>query len=339
MNQENNYPIEKLQELISQARNILIGTHVNADGDAIGSTLAMAMLLRKVGKNVNVVTPNDYPSFLSWMAGSEMMIIYRTEPEKVKELSEAADLMMFIDFNDPKRLEKAEDVMLASKAPRVLIDHHPDPMNFADIVFSKPGYGSSAELVFRLMCDMGYRHLIDKDIAECLYTGIVTDTGSFSYSCSYPEIWHTVADLMTWKIDRDRIHAEIYDNFSVNRMRLMGYCLNEKLQILPEYNTGLISLSREEMRQFNHQPGDTEGFVNLPFNIKGVKFTALFLEKQNHVKISFRSRGSFPANAFSSEHFRGGGHLNAAGGEWDKPLDKAIERFVTLLAGYKAELQ
>ena len=186
---------------------------------------------------------------------------------------------------------------------------------------------------------LGYRHLIDKDIAECLYAGIMTDTGSFSYSCSYPEIWHTVAELLTWNIDRDRIHALVYDNYSEDRMRLMGYCLNEKMQIIPEYNTGIISLSREEMQRFNHQPGDTEGFVNLPFNIKGVRFTALFLEKQNHVKISFRSRGSFPVNAFSNDHFRGGGHVNAAGGEWDKPLDKAVERFISLLPLYKEDLQ
>ncbi len=339
MKQETNYQPGKLKTLIDQSTNILIGTHLNADGDAVGSTLAMAMVLKKLGKEVHVVTPNDYPAFLSWMAGSEMMMVYRNSPEKVKEVSSTADLLMFIDFNDPGRLEKAEKVFLSSGAPIVLIDHHPNPSVIADLVFSEPQYGSSAELVYKLICDMGFRTLIDKDIAECLYAGIMTDTGSFSYSCSYPEVWHTVADLMSWNIDRDAIHARVYDNYSQDRMRLMGYCLNEKMQIFPEFNTGIISLSREEMAKFNHQPGDTEGFVNLPFNIKGIKFTAMFIEKHNHVKISFRSRGKFPVNIFSSDHFHGGGHVNASGGEWDKPLEKAVERFISLLPLYKEDLK
>ncbi len=339
MNQENKNSLEKLKTLTGSAGNILIATHLNADGDAIGSSLAMAMVLRKLGKEVMVVTPNDYPAFLRWMAGSEMVTVYRSFREKVKTFAEKSDIMIFIDFNDPGRLEKAEEIILSADVPRILIDHHPDPKDFATLVFSEPSYGSSAELVYRIICDMGFRELIDKDIAECLYTAIMTDTGSFSYSCSYPEVWHTVAELMSWKIDRDRIHALVYDNYSEDRMRLMGYCLNEKMKIFPEFNTGIISLSRKEMDSFNHQPGDTEGFVNLPFNIKGIKFTALFLEKQNHVKISFRSRGNFPVNNFSRDHFRGGGHLNAAGGEWEKPLEKAIERFISLLPSYKAELE
>ncbi len=339
MSEKNKPALEKLKTLINGARDVLIATHVNADGDAIGSTLAMAMVLGKLGKQARVVVPNDYPAFLRWMPGSERIMIYRNGPEKVRDFAEKADLVMFIDFNDPGRLEKAEQIVLSSAAPRVLIDHHPNPVDFAGLVFSEPRLGSSAELVYRILCDLGFRTLIDREIAECLYTGIMTDTGSFSYSCSYPEVWHTVADLLTWDIDRDRIHALVYDNYSEDRMRLMGYCLNEKMQIFPEYGTGIISLSRKEMEQFNHQPGDTEGFVNLPFNIRGVKFTALFLEKQSHVKISFRSRGNFAVNAFSNEHFRGGGHVNAAGGEWDKPLDKAVERFISLLPSYKEELK
>jgi phosphoesterase RecJ-like protein len=337
--QEDKYPIGKLSELIERSRNILIGTHLNADGDAIGSTLALALIFRKLGKSVKVVTPNDYPAFLQWMTGSEMMLVYRSSREQVRELVEKADLMIFVDFNDPKRLEKSQDILLSREVPRILIDHHPDPVDFTDLVFSEPTFGSCAELIYRIILDAGFRPLMDRDIAACLYAGIMTDTGSFSYSCSYPEIWHTVAELMSWDFDRDRIHALVYDNYSEKRMRLMGYCLNEKMRIFPEYSTGLISLSRREMEQFEHQPGDTEGFVNLPFNIKGVKFTALFLEKNNHVKISFRSRGTFAVNAFSRKHFRGGGHLNAAGGEWDKPLDEAVERFISLLPSYKAKLK
>jgi len=167
----------------------------------------------------------------------------------------------------------------------------------------------------------------------------MTDTGNFSYACSYPEIWNTVALLLNYGIEKDRIHSLVYDNYDENRMKLMGYCLYEKMELIPEYNTAIISLSMDEMKKFKHKPGDTEGFVNMPFSIKGVKFTALFIEKQDHVKISFRSREDFSVNAFSRNHFNGGGHLNAAGGETEKPMEKAIEKFKSLLPHYAKSLK
>jgi phosphoesterase RecJ-like protein len=172
---------------------------------------------------------------------------------------------------------------------------------------------------------------MDFNVAEALFAGIMTDTGCFSFSCSYPEVYEVVGELMKYGINKDNIYSRIYDNYSENRLRLMGYCLNEKMVVLKEYNTAYITLTREELKRFNHEPGDTEGFVNLPFSINGIRLTALFIEKHDHVKISFRSRNNFSVNDLASTHFRGGGHLNAAGAEWDLPMDGTIKRFVSLL--------
>jgi phosphoesterase RecJ-like protein len=328
----------RFKDLINKSTDILLATHVNADGDAIGTSMAMALLLKKLGKNVNLVVPNDFPSFLQWIPGQEMINVFWNHEKKVKELAKSAELLICLDFNDPKRLAEAQAAVFSTTSPVVLIDHHPNPKAFADIEFSETRFGSASELLYNIILELGYEDLIDKDIAEALFVGIMTDTGNFSFACSYPEVWNTVARLLTYGVDKNEIFSKVYDNFSADRMRLMGYCLNEKMKIFPEYKTAIITLSKEEMRKFNHKPGDTEGFVNLPFSIKGIRFTALFLEKSDHVKISFRSRGNFSVNDFSFNNFRGGGHVNAAGGEWDKPLDKAIERFEAILPEYKNDL-
>jgi bifunctional oligoribonuclease and PAP phosphatase NrnA len=334
----NKEKLNRFKDLISKSDNILLATHVNADGDAIGTSLAMALLLRKLGKNVNLVVPNDFPPFLQWIPGQEMITVFWSHEKKVKNLAKSAELLICLDFNDPRRLAGAQEAVFSSATPVVLIDHHPNPQAFADIEFSETYYGSASELLYNIILALGYEELIDKEIAEALFVGIMTDTGNFSFACSYPEVWNTVAHLLDYGLDKNEIFSKVYDNFSADRMRLMGYCLNEKMKIFPKYNTAIISLSKEEMKRFNHKSGDTEGFVNLPFSIKGIKFTALFIEKSDYIKISFRSRGNFSVNEFSMKNFRGGGHVNAAGGEWDKPLDKVIERFESLLPDYRSEL-
>lgn len=327
-----------LREKLINCENILICTHVNSDGDAIGSTLAMAAILKKLGKNPNIFTPNDFPEFLHWMEGAEDILVYFRKKDTVEKLAREADLILCIDFNDSSRLEKAEGVMLNSSAYKVLIDHHPGPDDFADLIISDPQLGSSAELLYYLFLDMDYGHLIDKEIAEDLYTGIMTDTGNFSFASSYPGVWEVVADLMKSGIDKNYIHSKVYDNYSESRMRMMGYCLYEKMEVLPEYKTALIAISKEEMKRFDHQPGDTEGFVNLPFSVKGVKLTALFLEKNEHIRISLRSRGDFSVNELSRKHLNGGGHNNAAGGELKMTIEEAVNRFKQILKEYKEEL-
>jgi len=335
----NKNDIARLKELLDKSENILITTHHNADGDAIGSTLGLALVLRKAGKKVNIVTPNEYPHFLKWMPGTDMISQFKGSEAEVKKMTEEAHLIFCVDYNDKSRLKYAASTIFSGNAPVVLIDHHPDPMKFADVIISETDIGSASELIYHVLAHLEILNLVDKDVATALYAGIMTDTGCFSFSCSYPGVFNVVSELMSYGIAKDQIHSLIYDNYSEARMRLMGYCLNEKMTIIPEYNTAYISLTEEEVKLFNHLPGDTEGFVNLPFSIKGIKLTAFFMEKKDHVKISFRSRGNFSVNDLAKTHFRGGGHVNAAGAEWDLPLENTLKRFLDALPQYADALK
>jgi len=331
--------IRKLKSLIHNASSALITTHVNADGDAIGSSLALALLLKKAGKEVLIITPNDFPEFLHWLPAQELISVDMKNPGKTKLWTEKADLVFCVDYNEPKRLKQAENQVMSSKGPKILIDHHPFPADFADLSISVTRLGSTAELIYYIIHELDLQHLIDKDIADCLFTGIMTDTGCFSYSSSYPEVFNVTAELLKYGINKDLIYSNVYENFSVSRMKLMGYCLNEKMVVIPEYNTAYISLTENELKQYDHMPGDTEGFVNLPFSIKNIRFTALFMEKKDVIKISFRSRGNFNVNKFSSEYFNGGGHLNAAGGEVKQSMENTLKRFTEILPGFKDQLR
>lgn len=324
---------------IEKAENITITTHLNPDGDAIGTGLGLLNLLRNAGKKCNMIIPNEAPKFLTWMKSATEILVYIKNPAKAQKLIAESDLIIFVDFNDLKRLGEAGEAFGNSGSYKILMDHHPDPLDFADLMISETGFGSASELVYSVIKAMGYKNYMDKEIAECFYAGIMTDTGNFSFACSYPEVWINISELIAFEIDRNHIYSSVYDNYSDSRMRLMGYCLHEKMQIITEYNTAIISLTEAEMNKFNYQPGDTEGFVNLPFSIKGIKFSVLFLEKKDHIKLSLRSRGNFSVNDFARKHFNGGGHTNAAGGEYQRPLAKATEKLVSLLENYKNELK
>ena len=326
--------INELKELIVQSNNPLIITHYNPDGDAMGSSLAFYRYLVKKGKKPILVTPNDYPEFLHWLPGNEEVVVYKRNNGTVLNAIQNADVIFSLDFNDPDRTEGLEKYIIEAKAKKVLIDHHPEPTDFADLVFSDTSYSSTAELIFKIIEDINDYNIIDKEIAECIYAGIMTDTGSFNYNSSNPETYLVVSKLLEKGIDKDKIYDKIYDNYSVDRMRLLGYCLNKKMEVLPEYDTAFISISKEEQKEFNFSPGDSEGFVNYPLSIKGIRFTAIFIEKGNHTKISFRSKGNFPANEFAEKHFKGGGHRNASGGHSDDSLQNTIEKFKKLLPQY-----
>jgi phosphoesterase RecJ-like protein len=328
----------RVRQKIESSSHILITTHINPDGDAIGSGLAFLNILRNSGKSCNMLIPNDAPEFLKWMKSSKDIIVYKKNESRAKAEINQADLIIYVDFNDLKRLGGASQLFLENKKPSILIDHHPDPENFADIAISETSYGSASELVYMLIKAMDYHRYMDQEIAECLYTGIMTDTGNFSFACSYPEVWKNIGELIDYDIDRDAVFSRVYDNYKEDRMRLMGYCLNNKMQIIPEYNTAIITLTRDELKKYNYEPGDTEGFVNLPFSIKGIKFSVLMMEKKDHVKLSLRSRGNFSVNDFSRKHYDGGGHDNAAGAECEKPLDEVISSFISYLKHYKKEL-
>ena len=317
---------------------IVVIPHSNPDGDAIGSAYALAIVLKNAGKEVKVVTPNDYPGFLSWLSGEVPILNYLKQRTVSEAYVKQCSMMFCVDFNEIGRVDEMQKTVADFRGIKVLVDHHPDPSFFCDFTVSEPDYSSTAELVFDLIQALGLGDYLDKKAAEALYAGIMTDTGSFSFNTSRPSLYRVLMALMTYGIDTEAIHSLVYDNFSADRMRLMGYSLVNKLVALPEYRTAYISLNRDELKMFNFVPGDTEGFVNIPLSISNIVFSALFLEKEKYVKVSFRSKGTFPVNTFSSMHFGGGGHRNAAGGEDSESLEKVIEKFTQLLPAYSGLL-
>lgn len=329
---------KKIVDVFNTAQNIVVIPHFNPDGDAIGSALGMAYILRELGKNAQIVSPNNYSSFLAWMPGVSDIVIASEEFELAKKIINESDLIVCVDFNMPDRMNILESVVLESGIEILLIDHHPNPKPFYNYLVQNEKASAAAEMVFELIEYLDWKKHITKDIATSLFTAIMTDTGSFSYSTSNPNTFRVVSELMQYDLDTDHIYNMVYNNFSSQRMNLLGYTLHQKMVILPEYNTGYISLTTKELEQFDFQSGDTEGFVNYPLSVKGVKVSAIFIEKEKHVKISFRSKGTFPVNLFSKKHFNGGGHVNAAGGESYDNLENTVNRFKELLKEYKKEL-
>ncbi len=326
---------KEIESALKQAGNVVIITHINPDGDAIGSSLGLYHYLKSAGKAVHVITPNSYPAFLHWLPGNSEILEFNQAYAKAKKLISEADILFHLDFNDPGRMDAMKDhVSKNSKATKILIDHHPKPVAFNDIEISDIRASSTAELVFYLIKALNGKLLTDRTICECLFTGIMTDTGCFSFNSSLPSTYQAVASIMESGIDKDRIYNLVYNNFSEARMKLLGYGLDKKMKVINQYHTAFISLSEEELKKYNFNTGDSEGFVNFPLSIKGIRFSALFLEKKDHVKISFRSHGNFPVNEFSAKHFNGGGHLNAAGGESYHSLDDTIKMFISLLPEY-----
>ncbi len=329
----------ELRSLINEPKNTVILTHVNPDGDAMGSSLALYHFLIKKGHNVTVIIPNEFPDFLKWLKGSELVVEYKTNQKKAAEILDKAQLLICADFNEIDRLKGVKDHLGKNKATRLLIDHHVNPPDLYDHVYMTTVASSTAELVYRFIQDLGELSLIDKDIAECIFTGIMTDTGCFSHNDSRPITYQVVSSLMSIGVNKDKIFNYVYNNFSANRMRLLGYAISEKMIVLPELHTAYMVLTEEELGRFHFEHGDTEGFVNIPFSIKGIHFTAFFLEKKDMIKISLRSHGDFSVNDLARKHFNGGGHKNAAGGETKPPLAEAIKLFENILKEYETELK
>jgi phosphoesterase RecJ-like protein len=325
--------------LSEKIRSIVIIPHVNPDGDAVGSSLGLWRVLKNAGYAPTVVSPTDYPAFLKWVNGTDEVKVYEDEPERCREILDRADMVFLLDFNAPDRAGELGTLIEKVSRPVVLIDHHPDPADVTPLMFSHTEASSTAELVYRFVESLGWCEYLDKDAAEALFTGLSTDTGSFSYNASSPDMYEVVSRLLEKGVEKDRIHDLIYNNFSADRMRLLGYSLDQKMKVFPEYHAAYIALSREELNRYNFVPGDTEGFVNYPLSIKGVIFTALFTEKEDLVKISFRSKGGFPTNEFSTLHFNGGGHINASGGESRLSLAETLKKFEELLPEFAAMLK
>jgi phosphoesterase RecJ-like protein len=327
----------QLKKELSAPSRILITTHQGPDGDGIGSSLALFRFLQKQGHEVVVITPNDHPAFLQWLPFNAEIVNYMRQKASAEEWMEKADYIFHLDYNHIKRSADMAHSLAQAKAVKILIDHHPDPRLKAKYLFSDTEISSTCELLFSIM-KVWDAPLIDRDIATCLYTGVMTDTGCFCYPSARAQTFITASELIKYDIDRARIYDRVYDNFSAQRMRLMGYCLNNKMEIFPEYQAALISLSLEEQRRYDFVVGDSEGFVNLPLSVQGIRFTAFFLEKEDKIKMSFRSKGGFSVNDFARKHFKGGGHLNAAGGDAKTSLAETLRIFRELLPLYKDAL-
>ena len=327
--------IQKGKKLVNKYDKILIVTHTSPDGDALGSSLALYHFLTEYGKQANVVVPNEFPDFLQWMPGADQIIIAEKSPSIAAEVFEAAELIFLLDFNVLKRIDQLESLVNNSSASKILIDHHLDPDIFCDVIISHPEISSTSELIFRFICRMGLFEDIDKSCAECIYTGMMTDTGAFTFNSNSPAIYYIISELLRKGVDKDAIYSRIYCNYSARRVRMQGYVLYHKMKIFKDYKTALISLSYEEHQRFRSQKGDTEGFVNIPLTIKKIMFSAFIREEKDVVRISLRSRDNFPANRFAKEVFGGGGHLNASGGEFYGKLEDAIRLFEEALPRYK----
>ncbi|HAX93795.1 MAG TPA: DHH family phosphoesterase [Bacteroidales bacterium] len=322
---------KEFSELLESSDNILLISHINPDGDAIGSQLALYRYLSGKGMKVEMMCPNNLQEFLKWMDGSDKINVFIRKRKRCRQLIENAGLIVMLDFNLPNRLGEAESFVVSSRAKKVIIDHHLEPVDFADLLISDPSKCSTAELVHEIVTIMNGEPFRDHSYSESVYVGIITDTGNFEHGAYTGNTMRVVADLLDTGIDREDVLNTVYNNFSAERMKLMGFSLYQRMTVLEEYRTAYIYLTKKDLADFNHVKGDTEGFVNLPLSIRGIVFSVFFMEKDNFVKISFRSKGNFPSNDFAFRYFSGGGHLNASGGEYYDTLENTIAYFLKVL--------
>ena len=329
--------IDHVEKWFERADKIVIVSHVSPDGDAIGSSLGLWHFLNSQDKNVHVIVPNAFPDFLKWMPGAKEVIQYNRYKEFADKLIMEADVICCLDFNVLSRIDEMEEIVRVSPGRKMIVDHHLYPGDFARIVISHPQISSTSELVFRLICQLGNFSDITKEAAECIYTGMMTDTGGFTYNSNDREIYLIIGELLSKGIDKDEIYRNVFNTHSEGRLRLMGYVLYEKMQVFPQFNAALITLTREEQKKFQYKKGDTEGFVNMPLSMKDICFSVFLREdtEKDMIKVSLRSVGTFPCNQVAAEFFNGGGHLNASGGEFYGPMEEAVALFKQALVKYE----
>ena len=347
-----------IHTFIQPAQHVVLLTHQSPDGDAMGSSLAMYHYIKSLGKEALVIVPNAFPEFLAWMPGADSVLLYDSQKAQADTYLEAADLVICTDFNAPSRIGALGDKMLSLTCPKVMIDHHLHPSDFADFIVSVPEASSTCELVYEVLMNsqdpLAKRPLSNSEasntqrsIAQCLYTGLMPDTGNFSYNSNRPQIYPMIATLIEAGVDKDAIYNAVFNQYSVDRMKLVGYCLYQKMRVFPEHHAALIYLNRKELYRFNFQKGDAEGIVNMPLQSKDIHYSVFMREDKatpdemeknggikTKIKLSFRSQGDRPVNVFASEVFNGGGHANAAGGEYYGTLAEAVQLFLDNYAKY-----
>jgi phosphoesterase RecJ-like protein len=327
-------PIREALPLLEAPKKIFITTHHKPDGDAMGSMMALCLFLKKLGHEVFPVSPSEVPDFLMWMPALEMVMNHEREPKKVEQVLQQCDLIFCLDFNDCSRVKGMQQLLTAATQPKILIDHHMFPKPEFEFGMSDPEKSSTCEMVYDFINLSGHNDLIDESIAACIYTGAMTDTGSFRFPACTASVHDMIADLKRKGLQHSVIHEEVYDAWQENRMRFLGFVLLERMEIFPEYGSGLITLSQEDLDRFDVRTGDTEGIVNYPMSIAGIRFATLIIERKDGIKLSFRSKGSFDVNAFARTHFSGGGHFNASGGQSSQSFSETILRFKEILSEF-----
>jgi len=331
--------IKTIKSILSQPRKIVVIPHKNPDGDAIGSCLGLQGFLKGKGLQVHIVSPNDYPKFLKWMPGSKSILNYERENAKAKKVLDEATVIFTLDFNDLSRTGKLEAFLKEKEAYFIMIDHHHQPSDYAKVTYLDVNMSSTCEMVYNFIEYLGELDCITKEMATNLYTGIMTDTGSFKYRSTSSRTHRVVADLIDRGAENMKIHQQVFDTNSPSRLHLLGVALSNMV-ILPEYRTAYITLTQDELDQYDFKKGDTEGFVNYGLTLEGIIFALIFIEnrEEGSIKISFRSAGDFSVNEFARAHFNGGGHDNAAGGRSDVGMGETVEKFNAVLKNYKSQL-
>lgn len=318
--------IERLKAMLDESRNVVITCHTAPDGDAVGSSLGLMHVLRNAGKEVTVIVPDAVSVQLHFLPGVKSIVNYSWHGRRGDDLLARADLLMSLDYNDLKRVDKLEPALASAQAHKVLIDHHLFPSDFADVTISHPEVSSTCALLYRVIERLGMTRYIDADAAECLYTGMMTDTGNFSYNSNDPDLYLIVSDLVSRGVDKDRVYTLAMNSKPEDSIRLNAYALANKMKVFKKHRAALITLTRDELNRYRYQKGYTEGLVNQPLAIPEVVYSVYLRDEDTFVKVSCRSKGDFPVNKMCEEYFGGGGHLNAAGGEFPGTMDECISR-------------
>jgi phosphoesterase RecJ-like protein len=330
------FDLASLTDLLTKPQKIVITTHHKPDGDAMGSSLGLYNYLIQQGHHARVIAPTDYPDFLSWLPGNENVIIYTEHREEAAALIAEAKLIFCLDFNALSRINDMGELVGESNAYKIMIDHHLEPADFDDYRHWDINACATAQLVYDFIVnELHHKELVNKDVATCLYTGIMTDSASFRLPNTTSTVHRIVADLIDAGAVNWRIHELVYNSASESRLRFLGHCLANCLEVLPEFNTAIIAVSKQDLERFDVETGDTEGVVNYALSMASIRLAAFIVERSDRVKLSLRSKGEFPANEICKKYFNGGGHRNAAGGHSEDSLEQVIQQFKQILPEYK----